>query len=180
MPTAQDSPRSSSPWRNTGLLPYPASPSTQPKRSPAPITRSISASAISALVRAACAVSGTPAASQRAGSSVQAAGKNSRSPTGSGTSPRASVSETRTWQFAVLPNAPQYCGATPTESSPFLGTAESSTTSTAASPPTCLPVGLFGQHAPQRRVIPGRAADEVVQLVVPGQPEPLGHRLDAL
>jgi hypothetical protein len=39
---------------------------------------------------------------------------------------------------------------------------------------------LLGQHPPQRRVIPGRAADEVVQLVVPGQPEPLGHRLDAL
>jgi hypothetical protein len=43
-----------------------------------------------------------------------------------------------------------------------------------------LPVGLFGQHTPQRRVVPGRAADEMVQLVMPGQPEPLGHRLDAL
>ena len=45
---------------------------------------------------------------------------------------------------------------------------------------TDLPVGLLGEHAPQWPVIPGRAGDEVVQLVVPGQPEPLGHRLDAL
>jgi hypothetical protein len=41
-------------------------------------------------------------------------------------------------------------------------------------------VGLLGEHAPQRRVVPSWAGDEVVQLVVPGQPEPLGHRLDAL
>jgi hypothetical protein len=43
-----------------------------------------------------------------------------------------------------------------------------------------LAVDLFGQHAPQRRVIPGRAADEMVQRVVAGQAKPLGHRLDAL
>jgi hypothetical protein len=33
---------------------------------------------------------------------------------------------------------------------------------------TNLPVDLFSQHAPQRRVIPGRAADEMVQRVVAG------------
>jgi hypothetical protein len=41
-------------------------------------------------------------------------------------------------------------------------------------------VGLLGEHTPQRRVVPGRAGDEVVQLVMPGQSEPLGHGLDAL
>ena len=45
---------------------------------------------------------------------------------------------------------------------------------------TDLPVGLLGEHAPQRPVIPGRAGDKVVQLVVSRQPEPLRHRLDAL
>ena len=167
------------PWRKVGLLPNPASASTQRKCSPAAISRSISARAISGLVCAARAASGTPAAAQRSGSSVQQVGRNSRSPTGTGTSPRASVSETSTWQFAVLPSSPQYCGATPTEAVPFLGmpgVVDHQHGVRAAD----LPVGLLGEHAPQRRVIPGRAGDEVVQLVVPGQAEPLGHRLDAL
>ena len=43
-----------------------------------------------------------------------------------------------------------------------------------------LSIDLFGQHPPQRRVIPGGAADEMVQLLVAGQAKPLGHRLDAL
>ena len=42
------------------------------------------------------AAAGTPAASQRPGSSAQEGGKNSRNPTGIGTSPRASVSDTST------------------------------------------------------------------------------------
>ena len=29
--------------------------------------------------------------------------------------------KTTDWQLAVLPSAPQYCGATPTEAAPFLG-----------------------------------------------------------
>jgi hypothetical protein len=43
-----------------------------------------------------------------------------------------------------------------------------------------LALDFFGQHPPQRRVIPGRAADEMVQRVGAGQAKPLGHRLDAL
>jgi hypothetical protein len=39
---------------------------------------------------------------------------------------RANVSDTRVWQFAVLPNAEAYCAATPTECMPFLGIAVSS------------------------------------------------------
>src|SRR4051794_8517583 len=107
------------------------------KRRPASRTRSISASAIAGLLCAGRAAAGTPAASQRSGSSVQAGGRNSRIPTGSGTSPRASVSVTSTCAFATLPSSPQYCRATPTESSPFLGRPESSTTSTAPAPPIC-------------------------------------------
>src|SRR5262249_4330184 len=42
------------------------------------------------------------------------------------------------WQFAVLPSADAYCGATPTECVPFLGIAVSSITSTASLPPTSL------------------------------------------
>ena len=45
-----------------------------------------------------------------------------------GTSPRASVSDTSVWQFAVLPSAEAYCGATPTECLPFFGIAVSSIT----------------------------------------------------
>jgi hypothetical protein len=49
---------------------------------------------------------------------------------------RASVSETSDWQFAVLPSAPQYWRATPTECTPFFGSAVSSMISTASGPPT--------------------------------------------
>ena len=43
-----------------------------------------------------------------------------------------------------------------------------------------LRVGPFSQHPPQRRIIPRRAADEVVQLVMATQPEPRCNRLHAL
>ena len=54
-------------------------------------------------------------------------------PIGTGTSLHASVRDTSDWQFACLPSAPQYCGATPTEAVPFLGSAVSSTTRTGSS-----------------------------------------------
>jgi hypothetical protein len=63
--------------------------------------------------------------------------------------------------LARLPSWPQYCRATPTESVPFFGSAVSSITS-AAFGPAHHPVGLLGQHPPQRAVIPGRAGDEVL------------------
>jgi hypothetical protein len=46
------------------------------------------------------------------------------------------VSETRTWQLARLPKAPQYWRATPTECLPCFGRAVSSMTKTASGPPT--------------------------------------------
>src|ERR1700682_355231 len=69
---------------------------------------------------------------------VQLSGRNSRRAIMTGTSSRASVSDTRVWQFEVLPSAEAYCGATPTECVPFLGSAVSSITSTASLPPTSL------------------------------------------
>jgi hypothetical protein len=39
---------------------------------------------------------------------THSSGRNSLSPIGTGTSPCAKVSETRTWQFACLPRMPQY------------------------------------------------------------------------
>jgi hypothetical protein len=53
-----------------------------------------------------------------------------------GTSPEASVTDTSVWQFAFLPSTVAYCGATPTEALPFLGSAVSSMISQALSPPT--------------------------------------------
>ena len=41
------------------------------------------------------------------------------------------------------------------------------------------PVRLLRQHRPQRAVIPGRAGDEVLQLVVPAQSQLQRHRLQA-
>ena len=46
--------------------------------------------------------------------------------------------------------------------------------------PAQQPVRALGQHPPQRAVVPGRAGDEVVQLVVPRQAEPGRHGLQAL
>ena len=53
-----------------------------------------------------------------------------------GTSPLANVAETSVWQLAVLPRVEAYCAATPTEWLPFFGSAVSSITKTALSPPT--------------------------------------------
>ena len=69
---------------------------------------------------------GTPALARRTGSLVQLSGRNRRRPTVTGTSPRASVSETSVWQLAFLPSDEAYCGATPTECLPFFGSAVSS------------------------------------------------------
>ena len=89
--------------------------------------------AISGFVLAAWNSAGTPARRILSGSAIQLSGRNSRSPTIDGTSPRARVSDTRVWQLACLPSAEAYCGATPTEALPFFGSAVSSTTSTASS-----------------------------------------------
>ena len=63
---------------------------------------------------------------------------DSRSPTITGTSPRASVSDNNVWEFDVSPRSEAYCRATPTEWLPFVGKAVSFTTRTASSPPVAL------------------------------------------
>src|SRR6266699_2152813 len=96
-----------------------------------------------------------------------------------GTSPRASVSDTKVWQLAVLPSAEAYCAATPTECVPFLGIAVSSITSTASSPPTSLSAWISSSVS-TGRCIPDPGGNEVVQLVAFAQRKPLRHRLNAL
>src|ERR1700746_1747796 len=114
------------------------------------MARSISARAISGFVRAVRYSAGTPA--PRARLLVQLSGRNSRNVSMTGTKPRASVSDTRVWQLAVLPNAEAYCAATPTEWVPFLTIAVSSITST--------------NH--QHRIA---AVDEPIGFCGPGSPE---------
>jgi hypothetical protein len=43
--------------------------------------------------------------------------------------------------------------------------------------PAHQPVRPLGQHPPQRRVVPGRAGDEVLQLVMAGEAQARRHRL---
>src|SRR5215467_9870509 len=69
------------------------------------MTLSSSARAISGFVRAVRYSAGTPARFNRAGLLVQLSGRNSRNASITGTSPRASVSDTRVWQLAVLLSA---------------------------------------------------------------------------
>jgi hypothetical protein len=65
--------------------------------------RSTSSMAVSSLLRKACCSGGTRTFAMRTGSLVQHSGRNRHSPTAVGTSPRASVAETRVWRLAVLP-----------------------------------------------------------------------------
>src|SRR5262249_4388000 len=69
------------------------------------MARSISAKAISGFVRAVRYLAGTRGRFNRARLLVQLSGRNSRNASMTGTSPRASVSDTSVWQLAVLPSA---------------------------------------------------------------------------
>src|SRR5262249_20577625 len=111
---------------------------------------------------------GTPACSNRARLLVQLSGRNNRNASMTGTSSRASVSDTRVWQLEVLPSAEAYCAATPTECVPFLGIAVSSITSTPSPPPTSLSVWTSSS------VSTGVASQ------IPAAMKPLRHRLNAL
>src|SRR6516165_7945976 len=96
-----------------------------------------------------------------------------------GTSSRASVSDTKVWQLAVLPSAEAYCAATPTECVPFLGIAVSSITSTASSPPTSLSAWISSSVS-TGVASQTPAAMRWVQLVAFAQRKPLRHRLNTL
>ena len=93
---------------------------------------------------------GTPARFNRARSLVQLSGRKRRNATITGTSSRASVSDTSVWQLAFLPSAEAYCQATPTECLPFLA-------------PRCHRLPTL--HRCRRRVCPlGRAVPSLTAL----------------
>src|SRR5262249_3521008 len=136
------------------------------------MTRSSSARAICGFVRAVRYSAGTPACSNRARLLVQLSGRNNRNASMTGTSSRASVSDTRVWQLEVLPSAEAYCAATPTECVPFnhqhgIAAADQ-------------PIRLDKQFCFHRRCIPDPGGNEVVPLIVFAKRKPLRHRLNAL
>jgi hypothetical protein len=95
-----------------------------------------------------------------------------------GTSPRASVSDTRVWQLAVFPSAEAYCGATPTECVPFLR--YRSVVNQHGIAAADEPVRLDKQFCFHRRCIPDPGRNEVVQSIAFAERKPLRHRLNAL
>ncbi len=115
----------------------------------------------------------------RASSLVQLSGRNSRKPRMIGTSLDASVTDTSVWQFAFLPSADAYCGATPTDAVPFYGKAVSSMISHALSPPTSASA-LFPKCRLQRCAASKTRANEVMQPIIVNFARPRRHRLDIL
>src|SRR3974390_1588499 len=179
MPTAQVSLRAVSPWRNGALSPYPASANTQPKRTPAAMTRSISAKAISGFVRVARYSRGTPARFNRARSLVQPSGRNNRNARMTGTSPSASVRDTRVWQLRVLLSAGGYWAPPPPRMRALLGyrgVIDHQHGIVAADEP----IRLNKQFCLHRRRIPDPGRNEVGQLIIVAKCKPLSHRLNAL
>ena len=96
-----------------------------------------------------------------------------------GTSPPASVSDTRVWQLAVLPSAEAYCAATPTECA----------CPSSAPPYRRLPTRrrchqradpLNEQLCLQWRRVPDASRNKMMQLVVIARRKPLRHWLNAL
>src|SRR4051812_46899415 len=143
------------------------------------MTRSISAKAISGLVRAARCSTGTPARFKRTGLLVQLSGTKRRNATMTGTSPRASVSDTNVWQLAVLPRDEAYCGSDTNRTIALLRhrrVVDDQHRIFAADQA----IGLNEQFHLQWRRIPEAISDEMVQLVILARCQPRRHRLDAL
>src|SRR6516164_7196150 len=143
------------------------------------MARSISARAISGFVRAVRHSAGTPARSNRDRLLVQLSGRNNRNASTTGTSPRASVSDTRVWQFAVLPSADAYLRSDTNRMRAFLGyrrIVDHQHGIAAADQPVCLDKE-FGFH---RRCVPDPGRNEVMQLIACAERKPLRHRLNAL
>src|SRR5262249_19392091 len=140
----------------------------QPNRTTAAMTRSISVRAISGFVRAVRYSAGTPARSNRARLLVQLPGRNSRNASMTGTSPRASVSDTRVWQLAVLPSAEAYCAHTHRMRAflRYCGAVDHQHGIAAANQP----IRLNKQFRLHRPRIPDPSRNEVVQLIVFAKP----------
>src|SRR6478736_691879 len=174
MPTAQASPRVVSLCRKGALRPYPASASTQPKRTPAAITRSISASAISGLVRAARYSTGTPARFKRTGLLVQLSGTKRRNATITGTSPRA--------QCLAIGRLAERRGILRSNTNRTIAllrhrrVVDDQHRILAADQA----IGLNQQFRLQWRCVPNAISNEMVQLVILARCQSRRHRLDAL
>src|SRR5919199_954897 len=61
------------------------------------------------------------ATARRVGSSIHDCGRYNNAPSNHARDPVQSAAVTATWQFAILPRAPQYWRATPTEYGPCFG-----------------------------------------------------------
>ncbi len=109
----------------------------------------------------------------------QVSGRKSRSPTVTGTSREARVTETSDWRLYVLPSAEANCGATPTECCPFFGSAVSSMTRKPARSPTRRSA-YFQKGRLERSVVPHPCRDEMIKLIVADLISARGHRLNAL
>jgi hypothetical protein len=77
-----------------------------------------------------CTCSGRRQAARRGAirSSSQRSGRNSRQSSGQEACSVTALTDTPSWQLAVLPSVPEYCRCTPTEQLPSLGKPVSSTT----------------------------------------------------
>ena len=119
---------------------------------------------------------GPPAPGPPAPYRPSSAGQNSRQPAAHEACSFTRCTLTPTWQLPVLPSVPEYCRATHGEAFPSFGNPVSSMTSAstgslAREPP---------RHVrPDRRVIPRRGRDELLQPLMIGT-QPRRHRLHRL
>ncbi len=103
-------------------------------------------------------------------------GQIQRAPRHHARAPVHSAAVTATWQFAILPSAPQYCRATPTECGPCFGKARAVEDQHAAA---------FGHHraqpSPDAIRVPRRMRDEMLERLVRDRlGHPRQHRLHRL
>jgi len=87
------------------------------------------------------------------------------------------LTDTPSWQLAVLPSVPEYWRCTPTEQSPSLGKPVSSTTHAVGE---SAPAQHLGQPPADRPPVPRAGRDDVVQRLVVHLAQAGGHRLDRL
>src|SRR2546430_6185318 len=140
--------------------------------------RSISARAISGFVRATRYSIGTPVRLKRTGSLVQFSGRKSRKATITGTSPRASVSETST-AIRVLPQRRSILRSDTDRMLAFLGhrgVVDYQYRIAAADKP----IRLNEQFSLQRRRIPDTTSNKMVQLIIVVRRKTFRHWLNAL
>lgn len=113
------------------------------------------------------------------GAFVQLSGRNSRKATGTGTSARASVSDTSVWQLALLPSIEAYCGGDPDGMLSLLRQGCIIDHKECIACPDH-PVRLMRQFQPERLIIPHAIGNEMMKAIVLTWSQEGGHRLNAL